>query len=67
MQEDELKKALVSLLFGYYNSKLKSISTDSTIPIKKKSFLIRKIKLDIIPRLRGGELVVYKIDEALGT
>ncbi len=62
MQDEELKKALISLLFGYYNGKLKSISTDNSIPIKKRSFLIRKIKLDIIPRLRDGELVVYKID-----
>ena len=62
MQREEFKESLSSLLFGYYSSQLKSISTDASMPIKKKSFLIRKIKLDIIPRLRDGELVVYKID-----
>jgi len=62
MQEEELKKSLSSLLLGYYSRELKTISTNSTMPIKKKSFLIRKIKLDIIPRLKGGELVVYKIE-----
>jgi len=62
MQEEELKKSLSSLLLGYYSRELKTISTNSTMPIKKKSFLIRKIKLDIIPRLKGGELVVYRIE-----
>ncbi|MCK5855083.1 MAG: DNA primase [Sulfurovaceae bacterium] len=61
MQEEELKKSLTSLLFVHYSNQLKSISTDSTMPLKKKSFLIRKIKMDIMPRLRRGELVDYKI------
>jgi len=61
MQEEELKKALASLLYRYYNSQVKTISTDNTIPLKKKSFLIYKIKMDIMPRLKSGELVAYSI------
>ena len=59
MKEDELKKALLASFFRYYEKKLKSITTDSSLPIIKKSFLIRKIKMDIMPRLKKGELVVY--------
>ena len=59
MQESELKRALGAFLFGYYSNRLKAITTDSTIPLRKKSFLIRKIKMDIMPRLRRGELVAY--------
>jgi len=62
MQDEELKQALISLLFGYYSGQLKSISSNVSMPLKKKSFLIRKIKMDIMPRLREGELVVYKIE-----
>ena len=59
MQESELKRALGAFLFGYYSNRLNAITTDSTIPLRKKSFLIRKIKMDIMPRLRRGELVAY--------
>ena len=60
MSEEELKKSLASFLFGHYKLQLKSITVDSTIPLTKKSFLIRKIKMDIMPRLKRGELVSYK-------
>jgi DNA primase len=59
MNEKELKKALASFLFRYYNMKLKVITLDSSMPLLKKSFLIRKIKMDIMPRLKRGELVTY--------
>ncbi|MCH9740895.1 MAG: DNA primase [Epsilonproteobacteria bacterium] len=62
MQENELKSALAAFLFGHYNKKLKSISTDTSLPLRKKSFLIRKIKMDIMPRLKRGELVPYQLD-----
>ena len=61
MDEEELSLALASFLFRYYSAELKKITTDSSIPLKKKSFLIRKIKMDILPRLQRGELVTYKI------
>jgi DNA primase len=60
MNEEELSRSLASYLFRYYSARLKSITSDGQIPIKKKSFLIRKIKTDVLPRLRRGELVTYK-------
>ncbi len=60
MDEEELSRSLASFLFRYYSFELKKITTDSSIPLKKKSFLIRKIKMDILPRLQRGELVTYK-------
>ena len=61
MQEDEFKKALASFLFGYYSKKLRDIISDSSISTAKKSFLIRKIKIDVLPRLRRGELVSFSL------
>jgi len=61
MDEEELSRSLASFLFRYYSAELKKITTDSSIPLKKKSFLIRKIKMDILPRLQRGELVTYRI------
>lgn len=60
MSEEELKKSLASFLFRHYTLQLKSIITDTSMPLAKKSFLIRKIKIDIMPRLKRGELVSYK-------
>ena len=60
MSEEELKKSLASFLFRHYTQQLKSITTDTTISLTKKSFLIRKIKMDIMPQLKRGELVSYK-------
>jgi len=60
MNEDELNHSLRSFLFKYYTFQLKKITLDNEIPLIKKSFLIRKIKMDVLPRLKGGELVSYK-------
>ncbi len=60
MSEEELKQSLASFLFRHYAMQLKSITTDASIPLEKKSFLIKKIKMDIMPRLKRGELVSYK-------
>jgi len=38
---------------------LKQITADRSMPFSQKVFLIRKIKTDIIPRLKHGELVPY--------
>jgi len=59
MQEEEFKKALISFLIGFYTKKLKSITYDNSISMREKSFLIRKIKIDILPRLKRGELVNF--------
>ncbi len=59
MSEKELQDVLRSFLIKHYDLKLRSIVGDTSIPFAKKSFLIRKIKTDIIPRLKRGELVAY--------
>ncbi len=61
MQEAEFRQALASFLFGYYRDQLKRISIDPNMPLRKKGFLIRKIKMDLLPRLRQGELVTYPL------
>ncbi len=60
MDESELQGVLRSFLIKHYDMKLKNIVADKTIPFEKKSFLIRKIKTDIIPRLKRGELVAFE-------
>ncbi len=59
MSESELNTALRSFLMKHYDIKLKNIAASQQIPFEKKSFLIRKIRTDIIPRLKKGELVAY--------
>jgi DNA primase len=62
MNEKELQDVLRNFLIKHYDMKLKHIVADTNIPFAKKSFLIRKIKTDIIPRLKRGELVAYEIN-----
>jgi len=61
MSEEELIKDLGKFLSRYYEMKLKRIVADQAIPFAKKSFMIRKIKTDIIPRLKKGELVAFEL------
>ncbi len=61
MDETELQSVLRNFLIKHYDMKLKNIVADQTIPFEKKSFLIRKIKTDIIPRLKRGELVAFEV------
>lgn len=60
MNEEELNSVLRNFLIKHYDLKLKSIASSKQIPYEKKSFLIRKIRTDIIPRLKKGELVAYE-------
>ncbi len=60
MDEEELSRSLASFLFRYYSGELLKITTNSSIPLQKKNFLIRKIKMDILPKLKLGKLVIYK-------
>lgn len=62
ISEPELKNMLCNVLIKHYDARLKRIVADTAIPFAKKSFLIRKIKTDIIPRLKRGELVAYESD-----
>jgi len=59
MSEEELQTVLRNFLIKYYDVKLKSIKVDGSMPLDKKMFIIRKIKTDIIPRLKRGELVSF--------
>ena len=64
LSEEELKKSLLWMLSLYYRQQYQAIAKDNTLSYQKKSFLMRKIKTDIIPRLKRGELVAY---ESFGT
>ncbi len=57
MSEDELQKSLINLKLKECQQKIISIGRDNSIAYDKKSFLIRKLRVDIIPRLKKGELV----------
>ncbi len=62
LDEDEIEQMLGSILMKFYNQKLRQIVSDTTMPFNKKSFLIRKIKTDIIPKLKQGELFFEPLD-----
>ena len=62
LNEEELHKTLALQMQNWYKKRLKSITMDRDLPYQKKSWLIRKIKTDILPRLKKGELVAYESD-----
>jgi len=62
MNEEELSNVLRNFLIKYYDMKLRAMVSDQNIPFAKKSFVIRKIKTDIIPKLKRGELVSFDMN-----
>ena len=62
LSEKTLNQTLLNMLTLHYRQKLKTIPTDINIPMDKKSFLIKKIKFDILPRLKKGELVTFDLN-----
>jgi len=60
MSEEELNKSLLQLLSLYYKEKLRLLPKDQSLALKEKAFMIKKIKMDILPRLKKGELVAYE-------
>ncbi|MEA3492548.1 MAG: DNA primase [Campylobacterota bacterium] len=60
MSEEEFKKSLLWMLTTYYKMQYQKIIQDGSLSYKKKSFLMHKIKMDIMPRLKRGELVAYE-------
>ena len=62
LNEQEFKLQIVRELEIYYKLKLKEIIAKKDLDYNKKSFLIRKIKTDILPRLKQGEIVPYESD-----
>ncbi len=65
LDEEELKANLCNFLIKQYDNILKSIANDNSIHFDTKSYIIRKIKADIIPRLKKGELVAYESFSAI--
>ena len=61
MNEKELEQALVQMLKTHYEEKLRSIPRETTLTSSEKVYWIRKIKTDILPRLRRGELVAMEM------
>jgi DNA primase len=62
LPEEEFHRALCTQMEIFYRKKLQELSRDPRLPFARKSYLIRKIKTDILPRLRKGELVPYASD-----
>jgi len=60
LSSQELQKSLIAMQIRICENEIRQINRDTTIDYKTKSFKIRKLRSDIIPRLKRGELVVYK-------
>lgn len=60
LTKEELERDLASFLFKYYNNRIKHITLNKSLSLSKQSFLIRKIKIDILPQLKRGKLVTYR-------
>ncbi|NPA27851.1 MAG: DNA primase [Epsilonproteobacteria bacterium] len=62
LSEEELKSQLIKELELFFRKKLKELAQDKKLDFNTKSYLIRKIKVDILPRLKRGEIVEYESD-----
>jgi len=62
LSEQEFKEHIIDQLILYYNNKYRAIKSNMALDYSKKAFLLRKIKTDILPRLKKGELVAYESD-----
>jgi len=60
MSQKELQSTLINLILKEYLMDIKRVTNNQSIDYKKRSFIIRKIRTDIIPRLKKGELVAYE-------
>ena len=56
---EELKSSLLIILIKYYSSLLQKLTTQD-MDFAKKSQMLRKIKTQILPKLRAGELVSFE-------
>jgi len=54
LNKEEFKQSIINMLIVKYELKLKKMSIDREMQYDEKSFWIRKIKLDILPRLKKG-------------
>jgi DNA primase len=62
LNENEFREQVLKELTIYYRELLKKLMINRDLEYKRKSFLIRKIKADILPRLNKGELISYESD-----
>ena len=60
LNQDEFNAQVLKELEIFYKQKLKQLMSNRDLDYKKKSYLIRKIKTDILPRIKKGEWVVYE-------
>jgi DNA primase len=60
LSTQELQKSLIAMQIKECENQIRRINHDTTIDYRTKSFKIRQLRSDIIPRLKRGELVVYK-------
>jgi len=60
LNDSEFKAQILKELEIYYKLKLKELLNRQDLDYKRKSFLIRKIKTDILPRIKKGELIPYE-------
>ncbi|MBN2826032.1 MAG: toprim domain-containing protein, partial [Campylobacterales bacterium] len=57
---DELKQSIIRLQFKACEEQLIKITQSQSMDYKTKTFYIQKLKRDIMPRLKQGELVAYE-------
>lgn len=57
LDKETLHQRVINLIIYYFKLKLKEITTKRDLDFKEKSFLLWKIKKDILPRLQKKELV----------
>ncbi|MCB4752940.1 MAG: hypothetical protein LGB01_01750 [Sulfurovum sp.] len=55
-----LEQALVQMLQAYYEEKLRNLPRQKNLSSTEKMYQIRKIKIDILPKLKKGELVIFE-------
>jgi len=57
---DELRASIIRLQFRVCEEELSRITQSSSMDYETKNFHIQKLKRDIMPRLKQGELVTYE-------
>ncbi len=62
LTKEEFEAQILRELEIFYKIKLRELMQNSNLDYKRKSYLIRKIKTDILPRIKRGELVAYESD-----
>ncbi|MBN2824069.1 MAG: DNA primase [Campylobacterales bacterium] len=60
LSSEELKQSIIRLQFKACEEQLSRISQSASMDYKTKNFHIQKLKRDIMPRLKQGELVAYE-------